>query len=190
MKKKANIVWLIPLLAIVLVNFQCRKNKTDTPEKTELEKLPPITQTGAKTFGCLVNGVAFIPDNGCSYLCTPAFKPRYDNLSGGLFTISSVLTTIGYDKSINIGIDSCTSIGVYYFDIYNIHKRFGYNDYKNSANCITLFNLDLGISLTGFLEITKFNLYDNIISGKFEFNIHKTGCELIKITNGRFDAKL
>ena len=29
--------------------------------KTELEKLPPATQTGKNTFGCLVNGRAWLP---------------------------------------------------------------------------------------------------------------------------------
>lgn len=34
----------------------CKKNKL-----SELDKLPPATQTGANTFGCLVNGKAYLP---------------------------------------------------------------------------------------------------------------------------------
>src|SRR5690554_65966 len=32
-----------------------------TPEPTEIEKLPPATQTGANKVGCLLNGKAFLP---------------------------------------------------------------------------------------------------------------------------------
>ena len=49
------------LLLLLLVTFAiscCNKGDDDQP-KTELEKLPPATQTGANTAGCLVNGVAF-----------------------------------------------------------------------------------------------------------------------------------
>ncbi len=56
---------LWPLCAAVLLTFsfaQCKKHHP--PPKTELEKLPPITQTGANTFGCLLNGVAFTPGGG------------------------------------------------------------------------------------------------------------------------------
>lgn len=188
MKKFKKTIWLIPLLAIMLSGMQCSKNKEVL--KTELEKLPPITQTGAKTFGCLVNGVAYIPDNGCTILCPPAFKPKYDNSNGGLLTITSILTTNGNDKSINIGIDSCITIGKYFFETNNINKRLGFNNYKNSTNCITSFNLDFGTLIEGYLEITKFDLSNNIISGVFEFTLSKPSCETIKITNGRFDAKL
>ncbi len=45
----------------ILIAASCKKNK---PPKTELEKLPPATQTGANTFGCLLNGVAFTPAGG------------------------------------------------------------------------------------------------------------------------------
>ena len=51
------------LLLLVLATFAiscCNKGDDDQP-KTELEKLPPATQTGANTAGCLVNGVAFLP---------------------------------------------------------------------------------------------------------------------------------
>ena len=49
------------LIATALAFTMCCK-KTDTNSlDAELAKLPPITQTGANTFGCLVNGKAYIP---------------------------------------------------------------------------------------------------------------------------------
>ncbi len=44
-------------LLFVILNTQCKKDDLNA----ELAKLPPITQTGANTFGCLVNGKAYIP---------------------------------------------------------------------------------------------------------------------------------
>ena len=49
--------YLIILMALAFIT--CCK-KTDSLD-AELAKLPPITQTGANTFGCLVNGKAYIP---------------------------------------------------------------------------------------------------------------------------------
>ena len=38
----------------------CKKNEPPKPEDT----LPPATQTGAGIFGCLIDGVAWIPTGG------------------------------------------------------------------------------------------------------------------------------
>ncbi len=39
--------------SLTLISASCKK------EKTGADGLPPATQTGANTFGCLVNGVLF-----------------------------------------------------------------------------------------------------------------------------------
>ena len=54
--KQNNTIWLL-LLALSSLCTSCKK---DAPQD-ELSKLPPATQTGANTFGCLVNGKAFVP---------------------------------------------------------------------------------------------------------------------------------
>jgi len=46
-------LFLLFLAPLLLFGLQCRKNKS--PE----EQLPPETQVGAGTFGCLVNGNIF-----------------------------------------------------------------------------------------------------------------------------------
>ena len=48
------------LIIVLALSFITCCKKTDSLE-AELAKLPPITQTGANTFGCLVNGKAYIP---------------------------------------------------------------------------------------------------------------------------------
>ena len=54
MKYTLLLFLMIPLLAT---------NCEDDPPLSPLEQLPPATQTGEYTFGCLVNGEAFVPDN-------------------------------------------------------------------------------------------------------------------------------
>jgi len=45
------------LLSTILLSLRCRKDKTANP----VDQLPPLTTVGANTFGCLVNGSAFLP---------------------------------------------------------------------------------------------------------------------------------
>ena len=61
MKTNQNFVKSLTLCALTLFcmlsGMQCEKDQ-NIPE---IDKLPPATQTGANTFGCLVDGKALIP---------------------------------------------------------------------------------------------------------------------------------
>lgn len=58
------------LLLLLLTTFALSCcNKDDDQPKTELEKLPPATQTGAGTFACYVNGKPFIDTSGGYFNC-------------------------------------------------------------------------------------------------------------------------
>lgn len=49
------------LFAVVSFLVSCSLfSSNDVERRSELEKLPPITHTGENTFGCLVNGKAFV----------------------------------------------------------------------------------------------------------------------------------
>lgn len=48
------------LILILILSMSCCKNDDDN--LTPLDQLPPATQTGEQTFGCLINGEAFMPD--------------------------------------------------------------------------------------------------------------------------------
>ena len=51
------------LLFAVFAFFNCSSNN-DTPQ----DQLPAITQTGANTFGCVINGEVLIPKDGSGSL--------------------------------------------------------------------------------------------------------------------------
>ncbi len=181
--KKHNALWLL-LLALCSIFAGCKKDKTIS----EIDKLPAATQTGAKTFGCLVNGVIFVPDNGCTYLCSPSMQVGYDlNSNGGQFFVNA--DNYIFKASLGFGLDSCVTNKRYtYSNSPNYPMRFGFLNNNNLCSLST--RVDPTVIASGYVEITKFDLINDIISGIFEFTLSKNGCETKTITNGRFDAKL
>ena len=54
----------LPLYLALLLLTQCSKSNTDDPAPVApnpVDALPPATQTGQRTFGCLLNGKAWTP---------------------------------------------------------------------------------------------------------------------------------
>ena len=80
--------YIIILMALAFIT--CCK-KTDSLD-AELAKLPPITQTGANTFGCLVNGKAYIPSGNDGWF------PNFDVIPD---PIDSSLTVDTYHMNFN-----------------------------------------------------------------------------------------
>jgi hypothetical protein len=70
------------LLAALLGLSQCKKHDPDP-----LDQLPPATQTGANTFGCLVNGQPWTPQG---YNGTSNYSVVYDsNYRKGTLNVST-----------------------------------------------------------------------------------------------------
>ncbi|MBS1557911.1 MAG: hypothetical protein JST69_04210 [Bacteroidetes bacterium] len=65
--------------------------KNDPKPLTELEKLPPATQTGKNTFGCLVNGKAVIASTTTNV--TGVYQQGILQIGGG-----------SYNPNVSIGI--------------------------------------------------------------------------------------
>ncbi|PCI33745.1 MAG: hypothetical protein COB60_07120 [Flavobacteriaceae bacterium] len=67
------------LLIVFTISLSCCKNDDDTPSNP-IDQLPPATQTGENTFGCLLDGEAFLPGAGPNNLdCV------YQFVNGGYF---------------------------------------------------------------------------------------------------------
>jgi hypothetical protein len=119
------------LILILLTAFTLSCcSKDDNKPKTELEKLPPATQTGKNTFGCLLDGKAFLPYNAPN--STNCF---YQLVSGKYYFY------LGGQKSIN---DNIVSIvlktekkQIFQGDTYELFENI---DGNASGNY--LFNLD------------------------------------------------
>ena len=170
------------LLAALLGLSQCKKNDPDP-----LSQLPPATQTGANTFGCLVNGQVWTPrgNNG-----TSNYSIAYDSgLNGGVFDLAVYRYGTGSSKQQNIVFYANQAGQAKSYSFRSPQRtRASFNDgetgcYWSSRDSATTYR-------RGTLTITRLDLSTGIISGTFAFTLYKPGCDTIKVTQGRFDRKL
>ncbi|CAD0001286.1 hypothetical protein [Flavobacterium salmonis] len=52
---------LLLLFTALFILTSCDKDKDDDKPTNPIDQLPPVTQTGANTFGCLLDGEVFKP---------------------------------------------------------------------------------------------------------------------------------
>lgn len=168
-------VFIIPLLMLTMQ--QCENNTPKPKELTELEKLPAATQTGKRTFGCLVNGKAWV-----TKLSTHS---QSDYQTGTLYVFASVHNEI-FNSVMNFTVTDLNLSEKTYFlseklsDEVSQYAR--YYDYTEPCSYITTS------VYTGSVSITHLDKINFIISGTFEFEAYSDDCtQMIKITDGRFD---
>ncbi|QNH62337.1 DUF6252 family protein [Hymenobacter sediminicola] len=168
-------VYLLLLLSFLLGVSACKK---DDPE----DKLPPATQTGAGTFGCLVNGQAWLP-----FGTTGSGSDGIDYDQGLVYIRARRFETDGRNfQSMKLYIDSVARTGRYPLGM--PHGQASFHD-SRSEDCY-LATQEPGTVTEGQLTVTRFDLSAHIISGTFEFTLTKPGCEPLKVTKGRFDYRL
>jgi hypothetical protein len=174
------------LLGALLSLSQCKSNDPD-PAKPE-DQLPPVTQTGARTFGCLINGQPWTPSTEIlSNTLGVAYDPGY--LGGALQIRAKRYTGVNSSslQAITFGVAYVNKVGTYLFPINGANGVF-YND-TGAASCNDYGNPNTTCQL-GVLVITKFDLTQGIVAGTFTFKLAQLGCDTLRITQGRFDCKL
>jgi hypothetical protein len=179
---------LIPV-SLLLLLAGCKKN---TIKASQLSLLPPATQTGANTFGCLVNGRAFVPKNQ-NILQAPILQCQYGYSNGGysfeaaggnknsdgsltdIIVRTDSLTTITEGKAINFKTNTAGNASAAYYVL-----TVGYlND--------PLYVYGTNNSVSGQLTITRLDPVKHFVSGTFYFNAVNSVNDTVKVTNGRFD---
>lgn len=168
------------LLFLLILVLSC--NNDDEAPENPADRLPPATQTGEQTFGCLIDGKPFFPDKIGGGRPT-AFYQFVD----GTYTLGISASRTGDEPSKSL------SIGA--LDVDGLNEVSYQLKSEVKGNFYGLFLLDGGIvldspttdTLPGKLIITRFDDVDHIISGTFEFTVIGTEGEQIKITDGRFD---
>ncbi len=149
------------------------------------DKLPPATQEGKNTCGFLVNGKVWLPRGDNGY---PNLTCDYDEgFMGGAFNINGYRYDDGANNSISfvVASDSIQTKG-----IYKLNLRSGrVGRYRNGVNSCTYLWTDTIQNHNAYLNITKLDKANRIISGTFEFAQVKQGCQEVRITQGRFDMK-
>lgn len=174
---------LILTFAISIAFISC--NKDDDQPSNPIDQLPPATQTGAQTIGCLVNGVPFA-DSG-------VMNNFYQHIDGEYFLVINWLrnTSEGYKS----GQIATNRIQIEEGQTYILNKSsYVDGDYTGAGATFvsTLSEIygqyETNTNYTGQIHFTRFDTVNFIMSGTFEFEAQEiqTG-ETISITNGRFD---
>tara|TARA_B110000090_G_C13112588_1_gene342978 strand:+ start:106 stop:648 length:543 start_codon:yes stop_codon:yes gene_type:complete len=172
---------LLLLLTITVTLSCCNKNDDDQPINP-IDQLPPATQTGAQTFGCLINGEPFVPPSFGSN-SPSAFYQFVDgaytfNISGSKGGGASL-------QSISIGGIDVNELQEITYSLYEESQNNHYGEY-NIGGGIT-FSGTSSQENPGTLTITNFDQANFIISGTFDFTLLDNDGNEINITNGRFD---
>ena len=163
------------ILVLIITTFTlCCCNKDDNNSQNPVAQLPPATQTGKNTFGCLINEEPFIVKN------TSKQTAIYQ---GSVLQIGGSIDNSNIDVNIIIRISENISINTSYNltntplnqSLFINNKNGCYYDYINTSS--------------GTVTITNFDQTNFIISGTFSFSTVTDECEFINITNGRFDLQ-
>ena len=159
--------------AVLLIS--CKSCITEPTPKTELEKLPPATMEGKDTFGCLVNGKAWVTrvstDVGAFY-------------QSRVFQISAGIDEKERDQGITIAVLS----GIMQGNSYDLSNDPEFEALYGGTRPVGICFYDDENTLIGQLTITKLDPINTIVSGLFEFTTFVSGCDTIRVTNGRFDV--
>ncbi len=122
-----------PLLLAALLGLSQCKHKNPGPAKPE-DQLPPATQTGAHTFGCLLNGQPWTPSGNDG---RQNFRVTYDpSYAGGSLTIRVYQypnNKISY-QNIILGGDRIAQVGTYPFVLIGDRKAF-FADHNLASPC-------------------------------------------------------
>lgn len=174
---------LLLSLGLLLLSAGCKKNRNKNP----VDELPPATQNGANTFGCLIDGKVFKPKG--NPFGGPVIKAQYQFVNGRQgFGISGSRSDGNESKVIGIIGDSIR-ISVDSFEITNLdHGKFrgGYS-YMNLTMASPV-QYETNEINRGQLKITKFDTINQIVSGTFWFDaIDSATGKIVQIREGRFD---
>ena len=193
------------LLFMFFIGFSAMGCKDRSQDEGSALQLPPITQTGANTAGCVINGKTIIPKdgvnglsgsevNGLSILAGSNF---YEPILGNdYFSIKvSNLKDSGKSYWIYLHIDNL-SRGIGEYSVNQSNAEF-YSHASNTTQIIVR-ETNKGVSTrtylssdrSGKITITTFN--NSICSGIFCATLYNKDnpSEKIEVRDGRFDIKI
>lgn len=181
------------ILLFTTFTLSCCNEEEDNNSKTELEKLPPVTQSGANTAGCLVNGVAFLPKG-----FFPTGNLFFFYQDGKDFSLSIGERTLQGDNDIikNINI---TSLNQNLHDNVGVSIELGQNE-NNGNSKFGVYSIDAvappnpkyystNSIIKGELKINYHNYNQAILSGTFWFDAINSNGEIVQVREGRFDIR-
>lgn len=170
----------ILLLFLALTVAGC-SDDDDNPPTDPVDQLPPATQTGAQTFGCLLDGEVFLPGNTSNNLdCV------YQFVNGGYYFALQSNKRDNNNNRITLAIGT-NSLEINEGETYSLTEFI-------EGNASGIYSYATNTSYTsqdykGELKITKLDYDNHIVAGTFWFDIKDSNGVVHKIREGRFDVR-
>ena len=166
----------------IILSF-CLISIATSCKKTQLELLPPASTTGSNTFGCLIDGKAFIGKNSNEFFSTTvAVQGGYNK--GLLYILGSYYSAYvpgGGEFGVSIYIQTKHTGTI------TVPGNTGNSiSYSNSAET---FRFSSDMTHTSSVNITRFDTLANIYSGTFQGTLVDTSGKVVNVSDGRFDFK-
>jgi len=186
MKQSTFILKSLCLLALSLI-FSCQKTDPEPSNYVQptnpYHTLPEITQEGKNTFGCLMNGVVWVPR---VEIAVPWYTLDFqfsENDFKGIGSVFCRILTTNQDEFMDLG------FGPTYFNsgIYNMtSKNITHLVLRKENNYYSSNKID---SLYNKVTVNYINTDINIVSAQFQFKLYNNANpkDTISVTNGRFD---
>ncbi|MGY0426673.1 MAG: hypothetical protein ACWIPI_07575 [Polaribacter sp.] len=181
-------------LLFTLTLSNCENKDPQDPQ----DQLPPITQTGANTFGCIINDKVLIPKDKTGYTPPGGGTPKgiiVKHRPNNNFIIDVANLKDNGSDDIYIYIYNLTSTGIYNLGLSNNQTDISFSPNYSHAFCRTYDGVNQGkVYLSnlnsGTITITRFDPVNFIVSGTFELSVFNKDNpnETIEVTDGRFDV--
>lgn len=184
-------LWIPAILVITF--FACKKSDPEPytgPLPIDYTVLPPATQTGAGTFGCLVDGEVWVPRVP---LLTVTYRDieAYASEKNGSGAASIICNLVDIEKQQDNFLQIVSGITLFQTSEFCYPNTTGVSAQFKKTNgewyLSTYFDMD-----ENCVTITRFDTLNNIISGTFNFTVYHDTInknEKVVISDGRFDLK-
>lgn len=160
--------------------------------KKEIKSLPEPTQTGANTFGAVVNGENWGPLKAGIMPTLPVLEARF-SADSSVFINARNFSRTPTETEMEIYIKNLRNPGTYLLnqttDAYPSHAASYAFFVKRKVNVEDEWIT--GPNATGQVQVTKIDWESRIISGTFSFTANaRYGSAPLSVTEGRFDVKI
>lgn len=170
---------LIIIFTLNVLLYGCSK-KDEPLTPTPLSQLPLATQTGANTFGCLINGKAFKPRIGNNN-----FQCTYEFINGEYYFY--IRGSNGYNSTDNSVFIVSKKKQIFQGQEYDLKEEVDFSVFGALSIGLPLY-ITSQINI-GKLRITKLDEANQIVSGTFFFDVVDNQGIKHEIREGRFDAQ-
>ena len=159
----------------------CDRDNENSQIIPPVNQLPPATQFGANTFGCLLDGEVFIPG-----LTGNPLDCMYQFVDGGYNFSLQANKRDDANNIVLIGL-STKILSIEQNGIYQLLENTNGNAY-GTYSYATVFSYT-NQTYTGQLKITKLDFTNSIVSGTFWFDVEDNQGIIHQIREGRFDVQ-